>query len=417
MRALTNALLSATYLVLAALLGVWLWQAGGGWGAGIAGFAGAAALAFTLDGHVRRRLARDKLAAEIDSVREAHVILADQIEQLNERLTNLSQSLQVETEELTGEVRMLEDLVQRLSLGVEQHQSAFAAAPTRERFDPRNRAKAALIDTIRSALAENRVDLYLQPIVNLPQRRTVHYESYTRLRDETGRVMMPAEYLSVAEPEGLISAIDNLLLFRCMQIVRRLAGQDRQVGIFCNISLASLADEVFFPQFLDFLSQNQDLRGSLIFELGQAAFDSRGSIEARNMAKLADLGFKFSIDKVSDLFIDFQDLARADVKFLKIAADVLLSQVHEREEKLTLKPMPEIAAADFANIARRFGVEVVAEKVETERQVVDVLELNVGYGEGHLFGQPRAIRDAVLAEASPPPDLMAETLRRTSGAA
>ncbi|HET9161440.1 MAG TPA: EAL domain-containing protein, partial [Caulobacteraceae bacterium] len=185
----------------------------------------------------------------------------------------------------------------------------------------------------------------------------------------------------------------------------------------CNISLASLADEVFFPQFLDFLSQNQDLRGSLIFELGQAAFESRGSIEARNMAKLADLGFKFSIDKVSDLFIDFQDLARADVKFLKVAADVLLSQVHEREDKLTLKPMPEISAADFANIARRFGVEVVAEKVETERQVVDVLELNVGYGEGHLFGQPRAIRDAVLAETAPPAELMAETLRRTSGAA
>ena len=111
------------------------------------------------------------------------------------------------------------------------------------------------------------------------------------------------------------------------------------------------------------------------------------------------------------------DLARADVKFLKVSADVLLSQVHEREDRLMLKPMPEISAADFANIARRFGVEVVAEKVETERQVVDVLELNVAYGEGHLFGQPRAIRDAVLAETSPPPDLMAETLRRTSGAA
>jgi cyclic-di-GMP phosphodiesterase TipF (flagellum assembly factor) len=238
-------------------------------------------------------------------------------------------------------------------------------------------------------------------VVSLPQRRTVFYESYSRLRDETGRVMMPAEYLTVAEPEGLISAIDNLLLFRCVQIVRRLAGQDRQVGIFCNISLASLSDEVFFPQFLDFLAENQDLRGSLIFELGQSAFNQRGSVEARNMAKLADLGFKFSIDKVSDLFLDFQDLSRADVKYLKVAADVLLSQLHEREERLSLKPMSDISAADFANIARRYGVEVVAEKVENERQVVDVLDLNVAYGEGHLFGQPRAIRDAVLAEAGP----------------
>src|SRR5690606_32279667 len=126
---------------------------------------------------------------------------------------------------------------------------------------------------------------YLQPIVSLPQRRTVFYESFTRLRDATGRVMMPAEYLAVAEPEGLVTSIDNLLLFRCVQIVRRLAKQDKKVGIFCNVSIASLADETFFPQFLDMLAANRDLSGALIFELGQAAFDSRGSVETRNMAK------------------------------------------------------------------------------------------------------------------------------------
>ena len=418
MRTVTTALLSLSYVVLAGLLGVWLWQAGGGWGSAIAGFVGALGLAFTIDGQVRRRLGRRELSGQVDAVREAHVILADQVEQLNARLSSLSQTLSVETEELTDEVRILEDLVQRLSHGVEQH--AVAAAPAEDEFileaappvSPQVSQRNALIQTVRAALAENRVDLYLQPVVSLPQRRTVFYESYSRLRDDTGRVMMPAEYLTVAEPEGLISAIDNLLLFRCVQIVRRLAGQDRQVGIFCNISLASLADEAFFPQFLEFLAQNQDLRGSLIFELGQAAFDRRGSIEARNMAKLADLGFKFSIDKVSDLFLDFQDLSRADVKYLKVAADVLLTQLHEREERLSLKPMADISAADFANIARRYGVEVVAEKVENERQVVDVLDLNIAYGEGNLFVQPRAIRDAILADASPPPAAFTAPLRQ-----
>ena len=46
------------------------------------------------------------------------------------------------------------------------------------------------------------------------------------------------------------------------------------------------------------------------------------------------------------------------------------------------------------------------------RQVVDVLELNVGYGQGNLFGEPRAIRDAVLAETDPPADFMRTSLRR-----
>jgi len=240
----------------------------------------------------------------------------------------------------------------------------------------------------------------------------VFYESFSRLRDATGRVLLPAEYLSVAEPEGLMSTIDNLLLFRCAQIVRRLAKNDRKVGIFCNIALASLADETFFPQFLEFLSQNKDMAGGLIFELGQSAFERRGSVEARNMSKLAELGFRFSIDKVTDLELDFQDLARADVKFVRVAADTLINQMLEEDGRLTLKSLKDIAAADFADLARRYGVELIAEKIESERQVVDILELNIGYGQGNLFGEPRAIRDAVLAEADPPADFVRASLTR-----
>jgi cyclic-di-GMP phosphodiesterase TipF (flagellum assembly factor) len=298
---------------------------------------------------------------------------------------------------------MLERLVQRM-----QTRSAETPAPVAE-FGGRmghnsaHRTAAPLMDTVREALAENRVDLYLQPIVGLPQRRTVYYESFTRLRDETGRIMMPGEYLSVAEPGGLVTAIDNLLLFRCVQIVRRLAKQDRRIGIFCNISMASLGDDSFFPQFRELLAANRDLAGALVFEIGQAAFDARGSVESRNMAKLADLGFRFSIDKVTNFDLDLQDLARADVKFVKVGAQALLDQLVEADGRLVLRAMPDLAAEDFAALTRRYGVELIAEKVESERQVVDVLELDIPYGQGHLFGEPRAIREAVLSEAGSPP--------------
>ena len=268
---------------------------------------------------------------------------------------------------------------------------------------------------MRGALAENRVDLYLQPVVTLPQRRTVFYESFSRLRDESGRVLMPAEYISVAEPEGLMTSIDNLLLFRCVQIVRRLAKQDRQVGIFCNVAPTSLGDESFFPQFLDMLSANRDLAGALIFELGQAAFEARGSVEARNMAKLADLGFRFSLDKVTDLDFDLQDLSRSDVKFVRVGAQMLLDEMVELDGRLVLKSLPDLAAEDFCQLTRRYGVEVIVEKVESERQIVDLLELDVGYGQGHLFGEPRPIREAVLAEADPPTDFLRQNLRRRAG--
>jgi cyclic-di-GMP phosphodiesterase TipF (flagellum assembly factor) len=296
-----------------------------------------------------------------------------------------------------------------------EHQLTYQVAAARSEPRGRSPQSNALLEVVQDALAENRVDLYLQPVVSLPQRRTVFYESFSRLRDESGRIMMPAEYLAVAEPEGLTAAIDNLLLFRCVQIVRRLAKQDRKVGIFCNISLASLADEVFFAQFLEFLQANKDLHGALIFELGQQAFNDRGPVEARHMARLAGLGFRFSLDKVTDLDLDFQDLARADVKFIKVGAQMMLEQLEEQDGKLVMASLPDLNAEDFAGLTRRYGIEVIAEKVEAERQIVDILELDIGYGQGHLFGEPRAIRDAVLAEADPPHDFMRGALRRRVG--
>jgi cyclic-di-GMP phosphodiesterase TipF (flagellum assembly factor) len=418
MRRLTLALLCGAYLCLSLIVALGIWRNGGGWGAGVAALVGGLALAFAFHSLIDAAIQTARMKDDLGSIREAHLILARQLEKIDTRLNEVVDTVTTDalrrSEELTSEVHSLEDAVQRMAEQMEaQLSSRVAAAPPGALG--RGPQSVALLDTVKDALAGNRVDLYLQPVVSLPQRRTVFYESFSRLRDDTGRVMMPAEYLSVAEPEGLVAAIDNLLLFRCVQIVRRLAKQDRKIGIFCNISLASLSDETFFPQFLDFLSANKDMAGALIFELGQAAFERRGAVEARHMARLADLGFRFSLDKVMDLDLDFQDLARADVKFIKVGAQLLLDQLEESEGRLVIRSLPDLHASDFARLTRRYGIEVIIEKVESERQVVDILELDMAFGQGHLFGEPRAIRDAVLAEADPPADFMRTTLRRASG--
>ena len=365
-------------------------------------------------GLIDRALETSALKGEIGAVREAHKILLDQVERMDARIADMAETFTDDmqrSEELQDEVHLLESLVQRIQ-GRLDEQGEVTPFPVRAGADPRQ--SGALIETVRMALADNRVDLYLQPVVALPQRRTVFYESFSRLRDKTGRVMMPAEYLAVAEPGGLVTAIDNLLLFRCVQIVRRLAKQDRKIGIFCNVSMASLADESFFPQFLELLTSNRDLAGALIFEIGQAAFDSRGSVEARNMGKLAELGFRFSLDKVVDLDLDLQDLARSDVKFIKISAQVLLDELTEIDGRLVLRSLPDLAAEDFSALTGRYGVEVVAEKVENERQVVEMVDLNLSYGQGHLFGEPRAIKEAVLAEADAPAYMREDMQRRAA---
>lgn len=406
MRHLTGVFLVGAYLFLSLAAGGLIWRNGGGWGAGAAAFMAVFALFFGIHSLVSRIIETRALRRDLDAVRKAHAILLNQVERVDARVTEVVETVADDalrrSEELTGEVQMLEDLVQQMGERLEER---LAAAPPASRAPMAAKQSAAVLSTIRDALAENRVDLYLQPVVSLPQRRTAFYESFSRLRDASGRVMMPAEFLAVAEPEGLVASIDNLLLFRCVQIVRRLAKQDRKIGIFCNISTASLADETFFPQFLELMAANRDLAGALIFELGQASFDARSGIEARNMGKLADLGFRFSLDKVTDLDLDFQDLARSDVKFVKISAKLMLDELTETDDGLVFRSLPDLAAEDFANLTRRYGVEIIAEKVESERQTVDILELDLAYGQGNLFGEPRPIRDSVLHETDPPTEL------------
>jgi cyclic-di-GMP phosphodiesterase TipF (flagellum assembly factor) len=254
---------------------------------------------------------------------------------------------------------------------------------------------------IREALDANRVDLYLQPVVGLPQRRTYFYEGFSRLRDADGEVITPAAFLSAAEEAGLIGEVDNLLLFRCVQIVRRLTKSDRRTGVFCNISLRSFADERFFPDFLEFMRSNSDLAGSLIFEIPQAAFLERSATAARNMARLADYGFRFSIDQVEDLNVDLAEMQRAGVRFAKIEAGRLIQAAHGAEGIAGREP-GAIRAEDIAGLFARHGVDLVAEKIETEPTVVEVLDLDVAYAQGYLFGAPRPVREEVIAEAGAP---------------
>ncbi|MBU1378969.1 MAG: EAL domain-containing protein [Alphaproteobacteria bacterium] len=410
MRRLTLVLLCATYLCLSLIIALSLWRNGMGWGVGLSSMMGCFGVCLASHGMIMRFLEMREIRGEVEAVRDAHRILLDQVVRIDGRVTDIANVVDADksrSDELTGEVHLLEKLVTKMSRRFDEPQAPYLAA--RGGLDTRQ--PRGLLEIVREALSENRVDLHLQPIVGLPQRKTVFYESFSRLRDATGQVIMPAEYLSVAEPAGLVTAIDNLLLFRCVQIVRRLARQDRRVGIFCNISMSSLGDDEFFPQFIELLRANRDLAPALVFEVGQAAFDARNSVQARNMGRLAELGFRFSIDKVTNLDLDLQDLTRSDVKFVKVAAQTLLDELTEVDDRLVLRSMPDLAAEDFALLLRRYGIDLIAEKVESERQVVDILDLDIQLGQGHLFGEPRAIKNDVLNEAGAPPPSNVERLR------
>ena len=143
--------------------------------------------------------------------------------------------------------------------------AAAAHADARAKATPsaasrfRGLSRERIVDVIGKAADANRIDLYLQPIVTLPQRKVRYYEALSRLRTEDGDIMPAGEFIDIAESVGLMPKIDNLLLFRCVQVMRRLQLKNRDVGLFCNVSGSTLSDPVYFRQFLDFMDANRAL--------------------------------------------------------------------------------------------------------------------------------------------------------------
>jgi cyclic-di-GMP phosphodiesterase TipF (flagellum assembly factor) len=267
--------------------------------------------------------------------------------------------------------------------------SPLAAAQAAEaaKAEAARSAGRETLAAIRSAVEANRIDLNLQPIVTLPQRKVRFYEAMSRLRTAGGDVVLAAEFISQAEAGGLMPKIDNLVVFRSVQVLRRLLLKNREVGVFCNLSVATLTDAVVFPQLLEFLDANRAIAPSLVLEFTQSGLRAAGPIETESLAALRACGYHFSMDNVTDLRLEPRELASRGFRFVKVRASLILNRTGIGAD---------IHPGDLPDLLGRFGIDLIAEKIENEGAVVDLLDYDVRFGQGFLFSPPRPVRAEAL---------------------
>src|SRR5690348_4351967 len=268
--------------------------------------------------------------------------------------------------------------------------AATAPAPASTASTVPSRSQNQLIAAVKNAIEENRLDIYLQPMVTLPQRKVRYYEAVTRLRDDKDRVLVAEDFIATAESAGLIGRIDHAVMLRCVQVLRRLMVRNKDVGVFCNVSAATLTNPTYFAQCLDFLEANRALAPSFVLEFKQATLRKLAPPETENLAALSQRGYRFSIDHVTDLRFEPRELADRGVRFIKVPASLLLDPKQSSTS--------DIHPSDLSDLLGRFGIDLIAEKIEGERAVVDLLDYDVRSGQGFLFPPPRPLRP----EAAPP---------------
>ncbi len=364
---------------------------------------------------------RNDVGAQIADLSRLTADLAKQMAEIKHNLTAAESKLdgavnrvRAAAEPVTSEIGELRLRVEQLAETVALHEAALAARAAADAaasgeapaagapmIAPADAAPAAAngagfkalnsesrLACIREALEAGRMDIYLQPVVSLPQRKVRFYEVLTRLRSAGGEQVMAEDFVPHAEAAGLMPKIDNLQVFRCVQVLRRLLLKDRELGVFCNVSSSTLGDPEAFSQFSDFMEANRALAPVLTLEFRQDAYRALGPIEHESLASLASRGFRFSMDHVTDLRIEPRELSERGFRFLKVAGAMLLKSGHAARG--------DIPPAELSDLLARHHIDLIAERIESESVVVDLLDFDVRFGQGLLFSPPRPVRVEAL---------------------
>lgn len=251
-------------------------------------------------------------------------------------------------------------------------------------FDPE------LLPVLRTAIEANRIDLFLQPIVTLPERKLRYCDAVARVRTDAGDLVGEDRYRRVAELAGLLPRIDNVVLVKSVQLLRRLGPESKLKRVFCGLSAPSLLDRDFFPELVEFLEENSALGESLTFQLSQRAIADLGESELMSLKTLGKLGFCFSVNQVAHLDLDFGALRDYFFRFVKIDAETFL---HGME-----RARAPVVAGDLVDYLGRFDLKLIIDEIADEGSIAALLDRGVELAQGDLFAAPTPVSAEMFRE-------------------
>ena len=236
---------------------------------------------------------------------------------------------------------------------------------------------------VTSAAEDDRLELYFQPIVPLSGAGRAFHELTVRLRDDTGELVAPTEFIPAAERYNVMSAIDRWVVSRAIALLRE--RQERGVALpllAVNLSGTSLNEQSFVDFVLQSVGEPQ-IAAALCFEITETAAVTSLSNARFLMSELKARGCKFSLDDFGTGVSSFVYLKSLPVDFLKIDGQFISHIAHD--------PVNRSMVEAIGKVGRALGIATVAECVETEAVLGELKRLGVDYAQGFYLAQPRPV--------------------------
>ncbi|MEJ6003073.1 putative bifunctional diguanylate cyclase/phosphodiesterase [Paucibacter soli] len=263
-------------------------------------------------------------------------------------------------------------MVARQAPGRQVRSASFSAA-VREQVHRR----MTLLADLDAALAEDRIEMYLQPQVRLADQNSVGAEALVRWRTREGAIVMPDRFIAVAEHTGAIVQIGERMVEKALAHLA--SWPDARLRISVNLSLRQLEE----PDFAAWVTAQCDAHGvareRLRLEITETAFAVHSEQVGPALAALTEAGFELSIDDFGTGQSSLGRLAEIAVHELKLDRSLVRGIEHDARARRV--------AGLIVELGRDLGVEVLAEGIETEGQLAVLQQLGCVLGQGWLFGR------------------------------
>ena len=242
--------------------------------------------------------------------------------------------------------------------------------------------RAAIEADLRRGVRLGEIRPYLQPIIALPERTLVGFEALARWQHPLQGLLPPSEFIGVAEDTGLIVEIDTLILKEACAVFGdwRRRYPDQPLRLSVNVSGRTFVD----PTLPDHVARALEISGleaeNLYIEITETMLVEDIESTTQVVERLKQLGVRLAIDDFGTGYSSLLYLKRFPVGILKIDRSFIDGLGVDREDEVIVKAV--------IGVARALDIDLVAEGVETERQLAMLEDLGCDYVQGYLFGRP-----------------------------
>ena len=244
-------------------------------------------------------------------------------------------------------------------------------------------ARHSLSAELSRSLGRGELAVFFQPIVRLADRQVAGVEALVRWRHPTRGLILPGEFIGLAEETGLILALGRWVLAEaCMRFGAWQADPDVADDFFVSVNISPL--QLQQPEFIEEIESTLAASGMdprrLVLELTETAMFQDTEATISKLGVLRASGVRIAMDDFGTGYSSVGYLRRFPVDILKIARDFVVEPELEQSEWAF--------AHAIVALGQTLGLHIIAEGIERAAQVDRLLQLGCEFGQGFHLGPP-----------------------------